>query len=286
MTTCAQAFASGSTRSLTPTRVHRTDVHDTQGPRDEGVDVQLSYEDGGQHRVGLQIKSFDEIEAWAKKRDREFMQRLKAQYATAMQNAKVEDYYVLLCTDEIEHKEQLRLICSEMKQFDQLKIVLPRQALALYDSSEAEIQAHVTRLLCKGDRVLEAALRAIAGMPADRAFMLLALICRAFAGHLNVSQEDVSEIYQEWEEFNPGLDPGGERLADIVWELDGSGLSMSEGDDGFTIEIAHLPTPLCAMYFDQKLRCGGDPLTSLATLLGVGRKQRRRLGATGARERG
>ncbi len=63
---------------------HRTDVHDIQGPRDEGVDVLLTYAFDGEHRVGLQVKSFDEIEAWRTKRDKEFVQRLKAQHATGV----------------------------------------------------------------------------------------------------------------------------------------------------------------------------------------------------------
>jgi hypothetical protein len=249
---------------------HRTDVRDTQGPRDEGVDVQLNYQyNEGQHRLGLQIKSFKEIEDWASKRDREFIQRLKAQYATAIQNAKIEDYYLLLCTDEIQHEEQIRLICSELKQFETLKIVLPRQALALYECSNAEIQAYVTRLLCRRDSVLEAALDAVRNIPADRAFVLLALVCCALSGQLHVSQQDLFEIYHDWEELNPGCDLDVDRLADLVGELHGAGLSISSGDDGYTIELADLPTALCAMYFDQKQRRAGDLLTSLTALLGV-----------------
>jgi hypothetical protein len=124
--TCARVFANASARFWTPTGAIGPTRTTLRVRAMRGVDVQLNYEDEGQHRVGLQIKSFDEVEPWARKRDREFMQRLKAQYATAMQNTKLDDYYLLLCTDEVDHKEQVRLICSEMKQFDRLKIVLPR----------------------------------------------------------------------------------------------------------------------------------------------------------------
>ena len=61
---------------------HRIDVHDVQGPRDEGVGVLMTYEVGRKYRLGLQVKSFDEIEAWRAKRDKEFVQRLKAQFTT------------------------------------------------------------------------------------------------------------------------------------------------------------------------------------------------------------
>lgn len=43
---------------------HRTDVHDIQGVRDSGVDVLLQFktEDDSLHKVGIQLKSFQEIE--------------------------------------------------------------------------------------------------------------------------------------------------------------------------------------------------------------------------------
>lgn len=72
---------------------------------------------------------------------------MKAQYTAAMQNLKVDDYYLLLCTDEIEHEQQIRLICSELKQFERLKIVLPRQALAFFDMHDFRVRAYVTRIL-------------------------------------------------------------------------------------------------------------------------------------------
>jgi hypothetical protein len=47
---------------LDASKSHRTEVQDTEGPRDEGIDVQLYYDEYGQHRqVALQIKSFVEI---------------------------------------------------------------------------------------------------------------------------------------------------------------------------------------------------------------------------------
>ena len=246
---------------------HRTDVHDTQGPRDEGVDVMLNYEDDGQHRLGLQIKSYSEIEEWAKRSNKNFVQTLKAQYASALQNVKVADYYILLCTDEMEHEKQIRTICSELKQYEHLKIVRPRQALAFYEMDDIEVRGFVTRLLCKHDSVLEAALNVMNGMPKDRAYLTLALICRAFDGDIFVSQGDLMKIHQDWLEVDPNSDLDGDRLADLAQELDGAGLTMTDTD--FTIDISALPVSLCAMYFDQKQRHGGDLLEHLTALLGV-----------------
>ena len=143
---------------------HRTDVQVTQGPRDEGVDVMLNYEDNGQHRLGLQIKSYSEIELWNKGKQKDFVNTLKAQYTSAIQTVRVDDYYLLLCTDEIAHEKQIRIICSELKQFYRLKIVLPRRALAFYEMTDIEVRAFVTRLLCGHDTVLKAALKEIKKM--------------------------------------------------------------------------------------------------------------------------
>jgi hypothetical protein len=260
---------------------HRTDVHDTQGPRDEGVDVMLNYEDEGyedegRHRLGLQIKSYHEIQQWAKGRNKSFLLTLKAQYTSAIHNAKVDDYYLLLCTDEDEHEAQIRLICSELKQFERLKIVRPRQALAFYEMSDVEVRALVTRILCQHDTVLGAALESIDGMPKDRAYLTLALICRAFQGDMNVSQDDLMMMHQDWLGIDPDSDPNGNRIADLAQELQGDGLTMTDAD--FEIDISSLPVPLCAMYFDQRQRYSGDPLANLVALLGI--RPRRRVQKT------
>jgi hypothetical protein len=268
-------FRERSSAVLDAYKSHRTDVYDIQGPRDEGVDVLLTYEDNGRHRLGLQIKSFHEIEAWRLKQDKGFVQRLKAQHWAATQNLKVEDYYIVLCTDEREHKDQIRLICSEFKQSNRIKIVLPRTALAFFDLSDMEVQARVTRLLCQQDTILEAAVRVVEEMPPDRAFLLIALVCRAFEAGLHVSPETLHGIYANWQDIDRKAAPKGDRLGELVWELDSFGLSTT--DEGFKIEIPQLPTSLCAMYFDLKLRQSGDVALGLATLLGLasGRPARR-----------
>jgi hypothetical protein len=178
---------------------HRTDVHDIQGARDEGVDVMLKYkQDGSTRRLGLQIKSYNEFKKWEQGKDDNFVQRLKAQYTSAVNNAQVDDYYLLLCTDETEHQNQIRLICSEFKLFDSLKIVEPRQTLAFYELANEEVHAYVTQLLCKDDSMLKAALRCIGDMSRDYAYMVLALICRAFEGEVELTDEDLVMMYEEY----------------------------------------------------------------------------------------
>lgn len=247
---------------------HRTDVHDTQGFRDEGIDVHLVYNHEGEHHAGLQIKSFDEIEAWATKRDPSFMLRLKAQYAAALSNVGADYYYIMLCTDEIAHKKQIRSICSEFKQFREARIVLPRQALAFFELDDEWIATFVTQALCEHDAVLEAARAEATRMDPDHAYMQLALLCMACEGEKSVSQERLLEIYEEWLELSPGGSPIDERLPELIWALNGGGFTYgTEGEDSLALE--DFSTSWCALYFDQKQRRGGDVQGRLAMLLSI-----------------
>lgn len=247
---------------------HRTDVQDTQGPRDEGIDVDLRYQQEGTHHVGLQIKSYKEIEDWAAKREPHFMLKLKAQISAALHNVGVEDFYLLLCTDEIAHKKQIRLICSELKQFERVRIVLPRQALAFYERDDDWISTFVTKMLCKDDAVLDAALRHAGRMDPDHAFIQLSLLCRACEGAGKISQEDLFEIHHEWLELIGEEDLGSDRLADLIGELDGNGYCYgSDGED--SLSLPDFPTSWVALYFDQKQRRGGDVQARLAMLFGI-----------------
>jgi len=247
---------------------HRTDVQDTQGIRDDGVDVQLRYYQDGNHRVGLQIKSHKEIEDWKTKRDDHFVMRLKSQLSAAVANADVDFYFVLLCTDEIAHQKQIRFICSELKQFDNVRIVRPIQALTFFELDNSWISAFVTRKLCKSDPLLEAARTEACSMVGDHAFILLTLMCMASEGQRFVTQEQIFEIYDEWTELVASAASVHERLGDLLWQLDSNGLSVTtDGVD--RLSIADFPTSWTALYFDQKHRLGGDIRTRLVQLLEI-----------------
>jgi len=253
---------------LSTYKSHRTDVQDIQGMRDDGVDVQLRYHQDGNHRIGLQIKSHKEIEDWKTKRDPNFVMRLKAQLATAVANVDVDYYYVLLCTDEIAHAKQIRVICSELKQFDKVRIVRPRQALTFFELDDTLISTFVTQLLCESDPLLEAAQNKASSMEGDHAFMLLTLMCMACEGEGSVTGEQLSGIFDEWIELSPSAAPADERLPDLLWHLDGKGLSLSSGGED-RLAIADFPTSWTALYFDQRHRIGSDLRARLAHLLRI-----------------
>jgi hypothetical protein len=247
---------------------HRTDVQDTQGIRDDGVDVQLRYYQDGNHRIGLQIKSHKEIEDWKTKRDTHFVMRLKSQLSAAVANADVDYYFVLLCTDEIVHQKQIRSICSELKQYDKVRIVRPSQALTFFELDKTWISAFVTRTLCKFDPLLEAARTEACSMEGHHAFILLTLMCMASEGERLVTQEQIFEIYDEWTGLVAPATSVHERLDDLLWQLDGKGLNVAiDGADG--LNIANFPTSWTALYFDQKHRLGGDIRARLAQLIEI-----------------
>ena len=102
-------------------------------------------------------------------------------------------------------------------------------------------------------------------MPKDRAYLTLALICRAFQRDTRLSLDDLMQIHEEWIDVDPDSDPGGDRLADLIQELEGVGLAMDDID--YVIQISELPTALCVMYFDQRLRHPGNIMANLTALL-------------------
>lgn len=194
--------------------------------------------------------------------------RLKAQLATAVANADVDYYYVLVCTDEIAHARQIRVICSELKQFDKVRIVRPRQALTLFELNDTWISAFVTQILCTSDPLLEDARNEASSIEGDHAFMLLMLMCLACEGERTVTDEQLFEIYEEWTELSPTAAAEDQRLPDLLWHLDGNGFNYSTGGDD-SLTIGDFPTSWTALYFDQRHRFRGELRVRLAMLLGI-----------------
>jgi hypothetical protein len=236
---------------------HRTAVYDIQGPRDEGVDVLLEWKaSDGDHSAGLQIISFHEMEGWVGKKNRHFMNKLKSQYVSATQNLGVDVYYLVLCTDAIAHQDHIRFICSELKSFGDLKIVLPPEALSFFQMSQFETALRVTRLLCSQDALLKTAIDDAANLEGPLAYMTISLLCMAFEGKTFVSDRELFDLYQNWDVVKPleenSEDPN-ETLERIVGELEGRTI-LTRGDSDFLINIPDFPTSFCALYFDQKHR--------------------------------
>lgn len=235
---------------------YRQDAHDIQGMRDDGVDVLLTYRDadGMDRRAGLQIKSDDEFDKWASKK-LELMMKLKGQYASAMQNARIDDYYVVLCVDETKHRKRIRMLASELKNFGHCTIIEPREAMGFLDMTETAVVARTTRLLCRDDKVLNAAIAEADREEPDVAYFMVALVCRAMEGRGEVADEDLAVLWSDWCELHAGA-TGDSRLGRVVSELTGSGV-LDESLPAYKIQIENLPVAICAC--SSITRCGGIP---------------------------
>jgi len=239
-------------------RAYGHEVHDTQSPRDDGIDVLLRYSNrkGEERRAGFQIKSEDEFRQW-EARKLPLMQILKAQHASALANVHVDDYYILLCVDAVRHQKRIRTVCSEMKNFRPCTIVEPIDLVDFYEMDGLDLWGRTTRLLCQNDRVLKMATDETNSETPDFAFFLIRLVYDAFGGLQTVLDKTLFEAWSDWEDFANGEAGHQDRLADILSRLLGTGILSDEGAD-YRIVIDRLPVALCALYFDLRVRVLDD----------------------------
>jgi hypothetical protein len=246
-------FAAQVDAILSVYKAYRIDSHDIQGIRDDGVDVLLQFEhDDSAHRIAIQIKSNDEFDQWANKK-LNVVEKLKAQYSAAMENARVNDYYIILCADDHIHRKRIRTICSEFKNYRHCTIIEPRHALGFFNMSPLDIAVRTTRLLCSADVVLRAALREMNAEKANMAYFLISLACCAFEHGPHVSNKRIVQFWTEWSELMQDAEELDDESAEIVESLLSMGVLELEGDD-YAIDFTRLPAPLCALYFDLRVR--------------------------------
>ncbi|WP_162630209.1 hypothetical protein [Azospirillum ramasamyi] len=230
---------------------HRVDVYDIQGIKDDGVDVILTYKDeDGEKRVGLQIKSYNEIEEWysGKKSEVSFLKNLKSQYADAFANARVQFLYIVICTDAARHIEQIRSIAAAFKTYADVKIIIPPQSMSLLYMSNIKMTAIMTKLLCQNDYLLKEARSAVSKHSQIYARLLIELTCRAFNGDSTIDDRGIFSLSGEGksdEDITNDIITAKENLENdnvLIWN-----------GNGYDINPTSV-APLCAIYFDQKVR--------------------------------
>jgi hypothetical protein len=241
---------------LTVYRAYGHEVHDVQGFHDNGIDVLMKYEDknGNERKAGIQIKSEDEFRRW--ERDKlDIVKTLKAQHATAIHDAGVDDFYLVLCVDAVRHRTRLRTLNAALMNFKPCTIIDPEDALSLFEADGLDITIWATRQLCQRDTILRAAIDDLENEYPDVAFFQIDLACRAFDGERRVCDEDLFEIWNDWAEFAGEQAGDPERLSEVLSSLTGSNLLQDDGGGiDYLIAVNLLPTSLCALYFDQKVR--------------------------------
>lgn len=256
---------------------HRIDVHDVQGFQDEGVDVSIRFDaDEGTTKLGLQIKSFDEIKKWKDKQDPGFLSRLRNQYTQALLDAKASFIYIVLCTDAIAHREQVRIVANAFQDYPQVKVVVPEAAYAFFRMDDLEIDVEVTRILCARDFVLREARRAVSGFPPGGASLAIDLIFRALAGETRMTHDEYSEILIDAAAEEDDADP-----QDLIEAMDRSLVEDVGVHEDYRIVPDAFPA-VCALYYDQVARFGSrsDAIARTWALLkeekpGAGRRRLR-----------
>jgi hypothetical protein len=229
--------------------------------------VLLRYEteDGDAKRSALQLKSYDEFVAWTKAEKgsgNSLIEKLGAQHSRAVRHAKINDYYIVLCTDAAEHQNQIRAVCAEFTELPNIKVVIPEKALPFFEMSELEVRIAVTRLLCAGDHLLKGATADLHKAPPPCRFMLVNIVCRAFEQGSDVAVDDLVAMYNDALEqgyISKRGDIGDEGEA-VNWLEDRSYISCDDAGETYKIEVTNLPVSLCALYFDTRHRQGRGEL--------------------------
>ena len=257
-------------------KAYGQEAHDIQSFRDDGIDVILRYEDrkGTSKVAGIQIKSEDEFQQWEAKK-LPLIQILKGQFATAVANVQVEQFYLILCVDAVRHRKRIRTLCSELKNFRPCEIIEPSNALNFYRLDPMEIWTRTIRLLCSQDRVFEAAKKEINNEDPDTAFFLITLVCQALGESYAVDDDRMSDIWSDWESFSGEKSGLPERIADVLGALEDGGILEHTGSGSYTLQVSQLPPALCALYYDFRIRAA-EPFAEISeSILGlVGLKDR------------
>jgi hypothetical protein len=136
-------------------------VYDTQGIRDDGVDIALRYSPEGesdeQRLIGFQAKSFNDLAR------PDYLKELKAQLDDAFRKVRGLSYYfIVLCTDAKAHKDKIRQIEAEFRIADRTEIIEPAFAYTFLHYPKTRIEAWIKRTFESEDVVFRRALDALA----------------------------------------------------------------------------------------------------------------------------
>lgn len=257
-------------------------AYDVQGPRDRGTDIVLRYTQDDETRyLVLQVKSYDDL------KERNYLNILKAQLfeIESEYGAALTHRFVVLCTDAIEHKNQLRNIKKDCSRSASITVVDPTYAWTFLRLSDMRIDALVQAILKEDDAVYREARKSISDFtPLEIAILLCAILCARESGSTRVDLSALREVgfldealenIPDWErdEFFYRRDPddyddGDEypdavdgrrdsevRLAEAIDALDDAVLRVSSSSDSIDLD-----RPSCealeATMLDAQVRFG------------------------------
>jgi len=138
-------------------------AYDVQGITDRGTDVLLRYytksksEEPNSRFIAFQIKSYDDLET------KKYLKDLKAQCFESMSafGDLLDQYYILICTDSIAHKNKIRQIKSAFANAENTTIIDPTYAYTFLRLNALRISSVVSAILRDEDLVYEEAVKTI-----------------------------------------------------------------------------------------------------------------------------
>jgi hypothetical protein len=256
-----RAFAEKVDVVLESFRRYGSEVAETQFVRDNGVDVRLVYEEGGEERRGgFQIKSENEAEAEKiRRRNRRpgesMIATLKRQAFEAEHKAFVHEWWIVSCFDLAKHRDLATAINSEVTSGlpGRLRIrhIEPRQAFSLLSKDDEEIDALCTLLLCEDDEFLSQARRDALRLSPIAKRLLARTLAAGFEGDAQVRTSDLPEF--------AGANASPSDLGDAVGQLEDSGyLSGDSGGMHYRLSPSAF-MGIAALYFEARVRHKYEP---------------------------
>lgn len=248
---------------------HRASVDDIQGFTDQGVDILLQYSDesGTQHSIGLQVKSYREIENDLKLEPgkRTLISSLFAQRTRAQSKHRVEKFYIVLCGDgeKEKHADFVRRVKAEFTSISDVRVITPGQAWAFLNRKDHEIAAYCAKILCAEDYVLREVVKEFAEEPDAFRRIIVAWTVNQLEGNSDMDIDDLIGYASDDDECDQArlLD----QVATVVGDLEFNNDVENINGERFRL-IRNDRVNLSALYFDLRARhglCGQDAIDYL-----------------------
>ncbi len=153
-------------------------AYDVQGIHDQGTDVLLKFypqsdgADGPWEVIAFQVKSYDDL----KKRD--YLKDLRSQRLQADDEygERLHQYVLMLCTDEVKHREKIREISKAFSKIPKTVVILPSYAYNFLRLRRTHVSLVVDTFEKGDDIVLERARDYVGDLHPTRAALLLRLV--------------------------------------------------------------------------------------------------------------
>ncbi len=134
-------------------------AYDVQGINDRGTDIVLRYDIDPDNKesisryIAFQVKSYDDIES------KDYLRVLKAQCfeAKTEYSTLLDQYYILLCTDQYQHKNRIRQIKKSFSTSENTTVIDPIYTATFLRLNPIRISSIVSALLRDDDIIYERA---------------------------------------------------------------------------------------------------------------------------------